>query len=228
VRAPVTMKLRTLLATLLLAIPLLLAGPGVAPATAVHQYTGPGTVVTSFNLATGTITALDNGAVACHDPDGDGFYQSGNGGVCITFAQMNGGNAIRVDDFNLGAAVAFQACVDNNGDGICSGDGETGAYDPAVCNDRIYFSHYSFGWYSNPLWVDPAGAAAFQAACGGGGFPGYVVILCAGAHNDRFGSTPHVHDVTEGIVYPTTLPWNTGTGDYCGGLTAAKAYATVP
>lgn len=220
------MSPRALLLALLLAAPgLALAAPGT-PAPWV--YSGAGTVVTSINVGLAQITALDNGAVQCRDADYDGIFEQGQGGVCITFAQMAGGDAIFVQDGSVAPhLLSFQVCVDNNGDGICSGNGENGAYNPSVCADRIYFSHHSSGGNLNPLFVDPQGVGAFFQQCARGGFPGYVVITCAGLHNNRLGTTPHSHDVTSGTVQPVHLGYNTGSGDFCGGLTAAKAYDVV-
>lgn len=222
------MNLRPVLLVLLLSVPLLAAG-AVPAAPSARTYAGAGTVVTSFELGTGTarIEALDNGAVVCRDADRDGFYESGSGGVCIPFEQL-GGDAVYVHDETVpDRELSFQVCVDNNGDGVCSGDGERGAYQPGICNDRIYFSHSSFGGNVNPLFVNPANTKSYWAACNKGGFPGYVVIVCAGAHNDFGGGNPHTHQATRGVVTGAFLGGNTGGGDFCGGVTAAKAYRVV-
>lgn len=211
----------------LLALPLLASAAHGGPA--VHTYSGAGTVVTSFSPFPGTaqLTALDNGAVVCRDADGDGIHESGVGGTCLRFDEMGAANALHAhDDAVRDGNLAFQACVDNSGDGVCSGDGERGAYDPAVCADRIFFSHSTSGFTVNPLGVGPASARAFFEACGAKGFPGFIVILCAGAHDNALGTDPHAHRATTGVVTPATAQ-SVGGGNYCGGATAAKAYTLV-
>lgn len=220
------MTFRGLFLVLLLVAPLLALAP-VPAAPTTRTYTGAGTVVTSLDYGTGRVTALDNGAVVCRDANGDGFHESGQGGVCIPFGQL-GGDAVYVHDANIpDSQLSFQVCIDNNGDGICSGNGENGAYNPGVCADRIYFSHSSFGGNANPLYVNPVSTKNFHSTCNRGGFPGYIVIVCAGVHNNRSGTAPHLHEATTGTVTPAFLGGNTGSGDYCGGLTAAKAYEVI-
>lgn len=178
-------------------------------------YVGAGSVVVSENTGSGLPpTLLDNGAVVCHDANGDGSPESGEGGLCIPFADLNG-DGILVKDESLGLRVAFQVCIDNNGDGVCGGNGQEGFSEP--CGDAIFFSHESrTNGFHNPLWVPLQG---FNPGCDVGQFPGYIVIVCAGAHQT------HSHQVTQGTI--TSVPSGTGFGDFCGAPTAAKAYTIV-
>ncbi|HEX2021828.1 MAG TPA: hypothetical protein VHH36_03895, partial [Candidatus Thermoplasmatota archaeon] len=138
---------------------------GGGPALATWE--GAGTIVTSFNVIGGPITVADNGAVACIDADDDGDHESGRGGACIAFEDVSGDSLLVTDDEH-GTDIAFQVCVDVNGDGICGlvgggdangdgipdvfadndGDGVPDGFN-APCSDRLVFSHGSGGDFSN-------------------------------------------------------------------------------
>lgn len=167
-------------------------------------YVGAGTFV-----ARGTSTpigpiVLDQGGVVC-SPSGAGV-----GGACIPF-RANGARSagIQVVDDVAGGQVAFQVCIDNNGDGVCGGD-LTGK-----CDDQIFFSHADGGEFFNPLGPLPS---AFLEGCQGG-YPGFVVFICDGVHDDRQG--PHHHAVTRGQV--TVTDGGSGYGNFCGGATGGSA-----
>lgn len=205
------------------------AAPGAGPWAA--SYAGPGSIVASFDLGgpntEGSATFVDNGAIVCEDVDGDGIYEKGRGGTCISFAQFHatGMDSILVEDALAYRDVAFQVCVDANGDGVC-GDGFFNDPFATGCRDIIYFSHSSFtGGYSNPMYM-PYWAEQHFYNCGYGGFPGYIVILCAGAHQTQGDPTGHTHEVTFGQTY---LDWGGAwpSGDYCGAPTAVKAYQLI-
>lgn len=216
--------------TVVLALPLTGALPGDPPAT----YHGAGTVVVASSGAIGPVTLgsgftiVDVGLLSCHNtPGGEGQPNpqpsfSGNGGACIPFGAMQG-NALLVTDNVHNTDVAFQVCVDIDGDSLCTGP--TGA----PCGDQILFSHdTTTGAFHNPLFVLPLQNA--YSFCGGAGFPGYIVILCAGAHQDEPTFPPtnpsgtHTHEVTAGTIEGA---WATSpaSGDFCGAPTAVKAYS---
>lgn len=206
------MRLRTLYGTLL-AI-LLTAAPAYA------GYLAGGTFVVKTEQA----TILDNGGVICQGTNGDGI-----GGGCLPFP-TNGreGGFVRVHDNGAGARVAFQVCIDNNGDGICGG--------PQLnerCPDQIFFSHDDEGRFFNPLGPLPTSRLR---ECPGSGHNGYVVLLCQGAH--EVGATAHTHSLSAGSIGLALS--GSGYGDFCGGgfgggtggpagvvNAAAKAYRVV-
>ena len=142
-------------------------------------------------------TPVDNGAVVCDDGNGVGV-----GGVCLPFG---GGNAISVVDDVLGEAVALQVCVDNNGDNVCTPNDP----DP-YCADDVVFSHDDDGSFYNPVGPVPTG---FRPGCPGGGWNGYVVYLCDGAH--AVSADVHAHPATTGIA--TVTSGGEGLGTFCGG-----------
>ena len=165
---------------------------GVMPqAHASATYVSGGTVVTR---AAGQ-TAVDNGFVICNGGAGVGI-----GGFCVGFG---GGDSIEVIDQVAGRNVAFQACIDNNGDGICTSP------DFGDCADVTFFSHDDDGSFKNPVGPMPTG---FTDNCRGG-FPGYVVFLCEGTHATEL--DPHVHTAGAGTGYVTT--GGQGSGTFCGG-----------
>ena len=192
-------------------------------ATALGGYTGGGTFVVKTD-ETGTL--LDDGGVICEGTDGDGV-----GGGCLLFpAPGADGSAeprvfIQVRDDTVGPRVAFQVCIDNNGDGICGGPQTN-----PRCFDQIFFSHADGGKFFNPLGPLPT---TFLPGCPGG-FPGYVVLLCQGVHDDRE-QGPHQHRVTTGTIGFAIE--GSGYGDFCGGggqggstgnsPAVAKAYRVV-
>ena len=193
-----------------------------APALA-GSYVSGGTFVVKTQFG----TLVDNGGVVCHGTDGGGI-----GGGCLPFPGADGRGAfVRVADASAGDAVAFQVCIDNNGDGICGGP--AGAQGP--CFDQIFFSHDDEGRFFNALGPLPT---SFLEGCAvNGGFPGYVVLLCTGAH--EVGGAAHSHTLTQGTIgFAST---GSGYGSFCGGgafggvgspaggpiVTAAKAYTVV-
>lgn len=199
----------------------LAAVPGVLAAAGTYSYEGPGVVVLDAQRA----TLADNGAVVCEDTDDDGVPDRGNGGVCIPFAELpdaasGASPAVSVVDDEVGDDVAFQVCVDNDGDGVCTfGLKETPVGTPTECFDEIRFSHGD-GFNVNPLAV-PEGFA-FPGCANNGGFPGLVVAICAGAHESASEGT-HTHEATAGTV-TTTTTMDGSQGDYCGARSSAKAY----
>ncbi len=169
---------------------------------------------------------LDAGGVMCNEGSGDGV-----GGACFPWSSLAPGQVyVSVDDVVAGSDVAFQVCVDNNGDGLCGDVG--GVNSPGIsanvdiggCRDTILFSHDDQGNFFNPLGALPT---AFPQGCDGG-FPGWIVFICAGAHDD--GQTTHTHEVTSGTVTPAYS--GSGTGTFCGGIgklnIPPKPYVIIP
>ncbi len=126
---------------------------------------------------------------------------SGTGGACVPFGA---GNAVKVTDVSAGLTVAYQACVDNDGNGKCGGT-------PIIqgCSDLVFYSHDDSGAFFNPLGPLPTG---FRSGCPGGRFRGYVIFVCQGVHVD--GISPHTHLVKSGTATLTTN--GTGYGNFCG------------
>ena len=206
------MKLRTILGLAL--VTLLAASPAFA------GYTAGGTFVVKTQFG----TLLDNGGVVCEGTNGDGV-----GGGCLPFPDASSGREggfVRVMDDSAGHEVAFQVCIDNNGDGVCGGPqaGER-------CRDQIFFSHNDEGKFFNPLGPLPT---SFREGCEhNGGHNGYVVLLCQGAH--EVGGASHTHSLSSGRI--GLAGSGAGYGDFCGGgfggtaggevNAAAKAYTIV-
>lgn len=192
----------------------------LAAAPALADYTSGGTFVVKTPLG----TLADNGGVVCDGANGDGI-----GGGCLAFPLPGADGTvdavfIGVRDNAADKAVAFQVCIDNNGDGICGGPQTN-----ERCRDQIFFSHSDGGRFFNALGPLPP---AFLRGCeDNGGFPGYVVLLCTGVHDDAE-TGPHEHTLTSGTIAFT--PKGSGYGDFCGGggeggdngfrEAAAKAY----
>lgn len=139
-------------------------------------------------------TVVDFGVVECNTVGGPSV-----GGACIPWSA--GGQAIEVVDDHNGRDVAFQVCVDNDGDHLCGGLPTI-----AGCNDDIVFSHFDDGSFSNPL----AAPTSFRTGCPGG-FRGWVVFLCQGTHAT---TAPHTHEVTTGRV--TAAASGGPSGEFCG------------
>ncbi len=190
-----SMHLRRLV-TLACAMSLILIGLD-APVAVAATYNGGATVVVK---PVGGEASVDVGTVVCRPGT-----NSGTGGACVPFGT---GNAIRVNDIVAGSAVAFQVCIDNDGNGKCGGL-------PTVpnCFDRVFYSHNDAGTIFNPLGPLPTG---FNAGCPGGKFKGYIVFLCQGVHID--GNIPHVHIARSGTA--TLVTGGTGFGNFCGPLEA--------
>jgi hypothetical protein len=175
------------------------------------QYVGSHTVVIK-GLPTDT---KDRGSVICNS-DGASI-----GGGCIPFNPLVG-DSIRVDDDLAGTAVAFQVCIDNNGDGLCGGQREGPG---AFCADQLYYSHGDAGTFDNPLGPLPM---TFRPGCPGG-FAGYVVFVCVGIHAVE-GHPPHQHIAPKGMITLTTggtgVIGDKSVGDFCGGTveTPPKPY----
>lgn len=184
------------------------------------SYVGGGTFVVKTQFG----TILDNGGVVCHGTNGGGV-----GGGCLPFpsAASREGGFVRVMDGSAGAAVAFQVCIDNNGDGLCGGPLQEGP-----CNDQIFFSHNDEGRFFNALGPLPT---TFLRGCEeNGGHKGYVVLLCQGAH--EVNGSSHTHTLSQGSI--GLADKGEGYGDFCGGgfgggttvgfvNAAAKAYTIV-
>lgn len=132
------------------------------------------------------------------------------GGGCVAFGPWN---SILVQDAAMGTQVAYQVCIDNDGDSLCTffeNDKEI------PCGDQIYFSHDDNGIFYNPLGPLPMG---FKPGCPGGPWHGYVVFLCTGVHN---ANGAHAHAATAGSI--TGVFSGTGYGDFCGIPANSKAY----
>ncbi len=185
------MMLRKLLLSLL--VTSLIAAPALA------GYTLPGTFVVKTQQF-GTV--VDNGGVVCLGVNGDGI-----GGGCLLFPKFQSAGFVKVNDDTVGERVAFQVCLDNNGDGICGG--------PQLneqCRDQIFFSHADGSVFHNAL--GPLPTSLLRGCESNGGFPGYVVLLCTGEHEDRRDGT-HTHTLTSGTI--ALVDKGTGYGDFCGG-----------
>lgn len=162
-----------------------------------YSYSGSGAYVTRDQTQG---TATDDGVVIC-DSTGGG---NNVGGACIPFT--SGVNSISVDDDMEEDEVAFQVCIDNDGDRSC------GNTPPIVtgCGDVIAYSHFDSGAFSNPLAVPASG---FANGCPGG-YPGWIVIACTGAHRTTLDPDGHPHPVTTGTISTST---DTGgsSGQFC-------------
>ncbi len=207
-------KMNTTIRTTLCTI--ILLSFSVAP-TLASMYVGGATFVARDN-SVGQL--LDAGGMLCYEGTGDGV-----GGACLSWADVGSNQFVRVADGLADTNVAFQVCVDNNGDGLCGGiinEGPGGIL--TGCFDTILFSHDDAGTFYNPLGPLPT---SFPPGCSGG-FPGWIVFLCEGIHDD--GSTTHTHPVTAGTVTATNT--GSGTGTFCGGTleisVPPKPYVVVP
>lgn len=192
-----------------------------AAVPALAGYTAGGT----FVVKSGELTIVDNGGVICKGMNGNGI-----GGGCLPFpvfpAGSQEGGFVGVLDNVAGSNVAFQVCIDNNGDGICGGN----VVKTDRCPDQIFFSHADGGKFFNALGPLPTHPLDGCTSA----FNGYIVLLCEGAHNDPL-SGPHTHQLSQGIIFAATS--GSGFGNFCGGNnggtptgignTAAKAYRVV-
>jgi hypothetical protein len=185
---------RSLAVAALLLAPVATSSAGAGPTTA--RYAGAGVAVVRADGS----TPVDNGFVACDSGDG-----VGSGGACLPFG---GGDGVHVVDDVRGEDVAFQVCVDNDGDGLC-----TSGNAAATCGDDIVFSHDDAGNFFNPVGPVPAG---FRSGCPGGPWRGYVVFLCEGVHATAANpQAAHAHPATTGTVAVTAGA--EGVGTFCGG-----------
>ena len=215
--------MRAILATILvslLTITFTLPGEALTPNSG--YYSGAGTIVLGATGSgeTDQLILVDNGAVTCTSTNFATGASAGIGGVCIPFNDL-GGDAVYVKDNSHGTDMAFQVCVDMDGDNICTGNSESGQF--SGCQDHIVFSHNSFsGDFINPLYIPPIFRSDYYM-CGSAGFEGYIVIICAGLDSVP---APHQHEASNGDVFGVTAG-PTGFGTFCGGPTAAKAYAVV-
>lgn len=145
----------------------------------------------------GSSPLIDEGAVVCVKSGPEPSL----GGGCVAFGLWD---SIEVLDKANNHDVAFQVCLDNDGDSIC---GFTGNQTSDVCADDLFFSHDDNGNFFNPLGPLPT---SFRFGCPGGPWAGYVVFLCEGVHN---ATLPHSHLATQGTIKGT---WGgTGFGDFC-------------
>jgi hypothetical protein len=191
---PHTVAIVALLGASLLIVP---SGPAAGN---VVPYVASGTAVVKEQ---GQAPFADDGVVVC------GSSAPGIGGGCLPFGADD---SVEVLDAAMGHHVAFQVCIDNNGDGRCSAgrEGER-------CADRVFFSHDDEGNFYNPLGPLPTG---FDPGCAGGPFHGYVVFLCTGAHvlfDDGtalpIAGATHAHAATSGTIQGAT--GGTGYGNFC-------------
>lgn len=153
---------------------------------------------------------VDNGGVICNSTG------PSVGGGCVDFASLEpgtNGGGVGVDDAENGENVAFQVCIDNNGDGICGGPQGNSKL---ACGDDQFFSHSDDGRFFNPLGPLPG---SFRRGCPGSEWNGYVVFLCTGVHEvpDSAGapSAPHAHSASNGVIRTTHDA--EGYGNFCGG-----------
>lgn len=187
---------------------LVVAGTLPSDAVTAAYYEGGGTVaVAKIN----GVTVVDNGAAICR-PGG-----SSTGGACVPFAEVGsdgrGGNVyLGVTDETYGKEVAFQVCIDNNGDGVCGGPDGVGT---ARCGDDQFFSHDEDGRFFNPLGPLPN---TFRQGCpGSAAHAGYVVFLCTGVHSSD-ATGPHAHQADAGFAATVTKDDATPAyGTFCGG-----------
>jgi len=172
------------------------------------RYDGQGAQV----IRVAGVTIRDTGSMSCSASTG-----FGNGGACLRFDPANPAPAVFVADALNGTQQAFQVCVDNNGDRVCTSPEE------GACADDIVFSHADGGAFFNPLKV----RAGFRPGCPGGPFPGYIVFLCGGVHVDATG--PHQHTANTGTA--SLVVGGSGTGNFCGGTqqnVSRKSYTITP
>ncbi|HVF06310.1 MAG TPA: hypothetical protein VNA20_15820 [Frankiaceae bacterium] len=162
------------------------------------RYVSGGTVVARANGQ----TLADEGSVVCDHADGVGA-----GGLCLAFG---GGNAVHLVDKAAGENVAFQVCIDNSGDGVCTSP------DFGPCADVTFFSHDDNGTFYNPVGPMPTD---FTSGCAGGPWKGYVVFLCEGAHT--VGTDNHAHAASTGTAVVTS--GGEGQGTFCGGMPIAQS-----
>jgi hypothetical protein len=179
---------------------LALVVPGTSQA---NPYVSGGTAVYRENGQ----TRVDDGATVCFTAT-----NSGIGGACLPFGTPNG--AVGVVDAVSGTEVAFQVCIDNNGDGVCTDRGQKP--NGEGCQDQVYFSHGDDGLFHNPLGPLPTSRAPGCATTGG--WNGYIVFVCEGVHTvpngTASGGQPHVHPATTGTI--SNAPAGTGYGNFCG------------
>jgi hypothetical protein len=173
--------------------------PHASAAGDTGRYVSGGTAV----VRSGGQPAADNGSVVCDRGDGVGV-----GGMCLNFG---GGDAVKIVDEVAGENVAFQACIDNSGDGVC-----TSPDNSFPCPDQVFFSHDDGGNFYNPLGPVPT---SFLPGCHGGPWKGYVVFLCDGVHQD--GVSAHTHEASSGRGEVTT--GGEGLGTFCGGWSANQS-----
>lgn len=223
----------TPLIALLLVVPVLAATAGGLSGT--QTYAASGTAVVRTD---GLGTVVDSGAMVCNPTLGVGA-----GGGCVPWASLGNGEVyLEVVDDNLGADVAYQVCIDNDGDGSCAADcviftatsspcvgcqdvdGDTVCDLPGItesnpCPDIQVFSHHDDGSFFNPLGPLPT---AFLNDCDGG-FEGWVVFTCTGVHS--IGGA-HTHEAISGELTPATS--GGGYGTFCfSPLPEPKAYVVA-
>jgi hypothetical protein len=204
------LRRRAMLLATLAAVSVSIPGTGFAGQDQQARYDSSGTRVVRI----AGVTLVDEGSMTCSASTGAGV-----GGSCLRFDPTNPTPAVSVVDASpaIGTHVAYQVCLDNNGDSACTSPPESGP-----CPDDIVFSHSDGGAFSNPLAVAPG----FRPGCPGGPFPGYVVFICSGAHVD---GSAHTHDATTGT---TQLVAGGGpSGNFCGGTAqrvSRKHYTVNP
>lgn len=180
-----------------------LATPGSAgPQVREAQYLGGGTVVVKEQ---GQSPAADEGVLVCSATGGMSV-----GGGCVSFGAFPQMSSVLVQDNVSGRDVAFQVCIDNNGDGACVSP------DEGPCADQIFFSHSDEGIFFNPLGPLPTKP---KDGCPGGVWNGYVVFLCNGVHGggaSGAGGADHSHPATSGSIIQLDTP-GSGFGNFCGG-----------
>lgn len=199
-----------------------------------HTYVGAATLVAREDGQ----TVFDNGAVLCSAAVASDVYAMltggsqgvGAGGVCMPF---DGSGTVSVVDPTLSdpEEVAFQVCIDNDQDNLCSLP-ETPSWDP-LCPDWIRFSHKGppAAW-ANPMANIPT--SLLGGSCPGpqlGAWDGIIVFVCSGVHETHEHKTA-AGQVTTGVSGGTDGFDASNEADvYCGpppGVPAVKAYAVAP
>lgn len=183
-----------------------------------NVYLGGGTVVFKRE---GAAPDADKGVTVCHEDSGLGI-----GGGCLPFPSGQDGavavSGLLGDGLNIGSPnVAFQVCIDNDGDSRCTSGGRKAEQPPVPdCSDTVFFSHNDKGDFFNPLGPLPT---SLKEGCNPEtGWKGYVVFICEGVHveNRSPGTnspTPHSHPTTSGTIDLAPTGFGAGLGDFCGG-----------
>ena len=184
-----------------------------ANANVTATYIGGGTLVYEQGGQNPNDPRVDKGTLVCDQATGNGV-----GGVCLTAEGLNG---VLVHDDVKENRVAFQVCIDTNGDGRCVSQQLDPGVDPCqVGVDLIFFSHDDQGLFHNPLGPLPPASTrcpGFELQ----GFKGYIVFLCEGVHVPRDSSgtgLPHSHQATTGTATAIQSLQYDGYGNFCGGL----------
>ncbi|MEO7803190.1 MAG: hypothetical protein ABIS18_01765 [Actinomycetota bacterium] len=186
------------------------------------NYIGGGTFVVK---QAGQEPEADRGVAVCSRSSAAGV-----GGACLAFPTDTSNAYVKVDDLLAGPNVAFQVCIDNNGDGRCITGGDKPQV-PDPCADQIFFSHDDQGRFFNALGPLPTTRTGCVPPTVG--HNGYIVFLCEGVHAVR-GSTgvepAHSHGAISGTINLSGPGPIQGFGNFCGGtrdLVVEKNYVLL-